>query len=125
MTLLPTWMRRTLFATAVMNISVAAGFVPAAASLRAAAGLPAEGHPLYLLTAGQFILLFGVGYLWTAVTGRAERLFITLAAIGKLSFFALVVWLWAAGGLPIRAPALAAADLVFAILFFTWLLGSA
>jgi hypothetical protein len=118
---LPAWMRGTLWVTAVMNIAAAAAFTPAAGALRAAAGFPEDGHPLYLVTAGMFVLLFGFGYLWTALTGRAERLFIALAAVGKLGFFALLVWLWAAGQLPLRAPVLGSADLVFAMLFFAWL----
>ena len=118
---LPTWMRRALFATAGMNILAAAAFIPAAKSLRAVAGLPEAGHPLYLLTVGMFILTFGLGYLWAAVTGRAERLFITLAALGKLSFFGLLVGCWAVGALPMRLPLLGTGDLVFGMLFVTWL----
>src|SRR5881397_1564000 len=91
---LPAWMRRALFATAGMNILAAAAFIPAAEPLRALLGFPEPGHALYLLTVGMFILIFGLGYLWAAIAGRAERLFITLAAAGKLSFFGL---LWGAG----------------------------
>ena len=119
---LPTWMRRALFATAAMNILAATAFVPAAASLRTLAGLPAGGHPLYLLTVGMFVLLFGLAYLWTAVKGRAEPLFIAMAAAGKLSFFALLVGFWAAGELPGRAPLAGTADLIFGVLFSVWLL---
>jgi hypothetical protein len=91
---LPTWMRRALFVTAAMNLLAAAGFLPAAGMLRAVAGFPEEAHPFYLLSVGMFVLLFGIGYLWTALVGRADRLFIALATIGKLSFFALLVHLW-------------------------------
>jgi hypothetical protein len=41
-----------------------------------------------------------------------DRFFITLCAAGKLSFFALVVWLCAEGRLPLRAPVAASADLL-------------
>ena len=54
---LPTWMRRALFATAGMNVLAAAGFLPAATSMRALAGLP-EGHPLYLMTVAMFVQQF-------------------------------------------------------------------
>jgi len=120
---LPTWMRRALFATAGMNILAAAAFVPVARPLRAVLGFPEAGHPLYLLTVGMFILTFGLGYLWAAATGRAERLFITLAAFGKLSFFALLVACWAVGAVPMRLPLLGTGDLVFGMLFVAWLLG--
>lgn len=118
---LPTWMRVALFATAAMNLVAAAAFVPAAQPLRAAAGLPDGGHPLYPMTVSLFVLLFGLAYLWAAVTGRVDRLFIAVAAAGKLAFFTLVMWFWAADALPMRAPLLAAADLVFGTAFLTWL----
>lgn len=123
MTPVPAWLRRALFATAGMNIVVSAAFIPAAAPLRALLGLP-EGHPFYLATVGMFVATFGLAYLWAAVSGRPERLFIALAAVGKLSFFGLLVGFWAAGALPARAPVLGAADLLFATIFATWLLGS-
>ena len=120
---LPTWMRRALYATAVMNILAAGGFVPAASPIRALLGFPETAHPLYLLTIGMFILTFGLGYLWAAVAGRAERLFITLAAGGKLTFFTLLAGCWAAGTVPLRLPLVGAGDLVFGVLFVVWLLG--
>ena len=124
MTTLPTWMRRALFATAGMNIVGAALFAPPARALRALAGFPQGEHPLYLATVSMFVLLFGLGYLWAAAAGRADRLFITLAAVGKLSFFALLVWFWAFGALPVRAPLVGTGDLVFGILFVVWLYGT-
>ena len=124
MTTLPTWMRRALFATAGMNIVGAALFAPSARALRAVAGFPQGEHPLYLATVAMFVLLFGLGYLWAAAVGRADRLFITLAAVGKLSFFALLVWFWAVGALSARAPLVGTGDLVFGILFTVWLYGT-
>jgi hypothetical protein len=121
---LPTWMRRALFATAGMNVLAAAGFLPVATSVRALAGLPEGDHPLYLMTVAMFVLLFGLGYLAAAMTGYADRLFIGVAAAGKLSFFALLVTFWAIGSLPFRAPLLGSADLIFGTLFAVWLLGS-
>jgi hypothetical protein len=124
MDILPTWMRRGLLATGVMNVVVSFGFVPAAAPVRTFAGLPASAPPVYLLTIAIFILAFGLGYLWLGATGRPERILISIAAFGKLSFVALLAGAWAAGGLPLRAPVLASADLFFAALFIAWLLGS-
>jgi hypothetical protein len=121
---LPTWMRRALFITAALNIGVAATFIPAAEPLRTAAGVPAGGHPFYLMMIGLFVLVFGLGYLWCAATGRAERLFIALAALGKMSFVALLVRFWAAGDLPLRAPVLGSADLVFGAMFVVWLVSA-
>ena len=119
---LPSWMRRTLYITAVANIAVAMTFLPAAESMRVMAGFPAGGDPFYLLTIGLFVLLFGIGYLWTAMVGRSDRLFIAIATAGKLSFVALVVHFWSIGAMPLRAPILASADLIFGAIFLVWLL---
>jgi hypothetical protein len=117
---LPQWMRRTLFATAVANLSVAAMFLPAAQSVRALAGFP-EAAPFYQHLVALFIGLFGLGYLWMAVTNRGNRFFVAISAVGKLSFFVLTVHLWTVGDLPVRVPILGAGDLVFATLFAVWL----
>jgi hypothetical protein len=121
---LPTWMRGALFATAVMNGVASIIFLPASQGLRALAGMP-DGEPFYLATVSMFVLLFGIGYLWCAVTGRADRLFIALAAIGKLSFVTLVVSFWAAGALPWRAALTGMGDLPFGLLFLKWLFAGA
>jgi hypothetical protein len=116
-------MRRALFATAAMNVLGAAAFVPAARSVRALAGFPADAPPLYLMTIAALVLVFGLGYLRAAVANRAERLFIGVAAAGKLSFFGLLVWFSAAGALPLRAVLTGAGDLVFGVMFLVWLFG--
>jgi len=118
---LPPWMRVALFATAVMNLAAAAAFRPAAAILRTSAGLPADAPPIYLRTVALFVGLFGLGYLYAAMKGRGERLFIALSAVGKLGFVLLLVAGWLEGSLPLRAPVLAAPDLFFSLLFFYWL----
>lgn len=115
-------MRGALLATAVMNIGAAAGFLPSAHAARVMAGIPEAGHPFYLATVAMFILLLGLGYLWAAVVGRADRLFITVAAVGKLAFFTLLMCFWAGGALPMRAPLAGSPDLVFGVLFLRWLL---
>ena len=84
---LPSWMRNALFATAAMNIFAGLGFLPPATGVRALAGMPPGEHPVYLATVALFVMTFGVGYFWVAAANRPERLFITLAAIGKLGFF--------------------------------------
>jgi hypothetical protein len=119
---LPGWMRTALLATAVMNGIGAILFLPPAEGLRALAGMPAGGHPLYLTTVSMFVALFGVGYLWFGLTGRADRFFIAFATLGKLSFFVLAFGFALAGAVSFRAALLAVGDLVFAVLFLRWLL---
>jgi hypothetical protein len=120
---LPSWMRNALFATAAMNVFAGLGFLPPAAGARALMGMPPGEQPVYLLTVALFVITFGVGYFWVAAANRPERLFITLAAIGKLGFFVIVLGCWIAGSLPGIAAAAASADLLFAAIFVAWLLG--
>jgi hypothetical protein len=116
-------MRNALFATAAMNLFAGIAFLPPAAGLRALAGFPPGEHPVYLSTVALFVLLYAAGYFWVAAANRPERLFITLAAIGKLGFVVVVTGCWLAGSLPARAALAASADLVFAVIFIAWLLG--
>ena len=118
---LPSWMRGALFAAAAMNVLGAVAFAPPAGALRALVGMPETGHPLYLAMVSMFVLLFGIGYLWAALSGHVDRLFITIAAVGKLSFFTLLVCFWAAAALPARTVLTGTGDLFFGLLFLTWL----
>ena len=121
MTPLPPWMRRALLATAAMNAVGAFTFTPWGAPIRDLAAMP-PAHPLYLLVIGVFVLLFGVGYLWCGLTGRADPIFIAIAAAGKLAFFGLLLGFAIAGELSFRAPLAAVGDLVFGAMFVVWLL---
>lgn len=121
MTLLPRWMRIAMLATAVMNLAVAPALLPVGAPLRELAGLPAQGEPVYLAMVAMFVALFGVGYLWTALTGRPDRTFILVAGLGKIAFVALLLGYWLFGALSFRAPLAASPDLVFGVLFLRWL----
>jgi hypothetical protein len=116
-------MRNALYATAAMNLFAGIGFLPPAAGIRALAGMPPGEHPVYLTTVALFVLTFALGYFWVAAANRPERLFITLAAIGKLGFFLIVLGCWLSGSLPAIAALAASADLVFAAIFFAWLVG--
>ena len=117
----PNWMRTALFTTAGMNFIAAGLFLPVGHPVRALLGLPDEVHPLYLTTIALFVAVFGLGYLWAAVANRAERVFIGMAAIGKLSFVTLLVGFCLAGAIPVQAPLAAAGDVVFGIMFIVWL----
>ena len=120
---LPIWMRNALLATGVMNLSAGMAFLPPAQPLRTLAGMP-DGEPVYLATVALFVMLFGVGYVWVGLARRDERLFLTLAAIGKISFVAIVTSYWLAGRLPFQAVITASGDLVFGAMFAWWLFTS-
>jgi len=111
---LPSWMRTALYATAVMNLVAAVALLTPAG--RAAAGVP-EGPIVYIANIALFVALFGAGYLRAAIAGRDERLFLWVAAAGKLGFAALVIALWLSGELPLRAPVAASGDIAFGLLF--------
>ena len=114
------WFRIALFATAAMNILGAFSFVPANRTGRELFGFP-EAHPLYLWILATWIFAFGLCYLWMAIKQSRERLFIVIAAIGKFSFFGLLLILALLGELPLRAALGGVGDLIFAVLFVVWL----
>lgn len=120
---LPRWMTTALLATAVMNLAAGLAFLPPAQPLRALVGMP-DGEPVYLATVALFVLLFGAGYGYVGLTGRDERLFLMLSAIGKISFVAIVTFYWLAARLPFQAVVTASGDLLFGGLFVAWLLTS-
>ena len=120
---LPRWMTTALLATAVMNLAAGLAFLPPAQPLRALVGMP-DGEPVYLATVALFVMLFGAGYAWVGFTGRDERLFLTLSAIGKISFVTIVTCYWLAARLPFQAVVTASGDLVFGAMFAWWLFTS-
>lgn len=123
--MLPTWLRRAFLATAVMNFLGATLFLPWAAPVRALVGVPPAEHALYLVTIAMFVSVFGVGYGWAGWTGRADELFVAVCAGGKLAFVGILVGFWLAGSVALTAPLAAAGDLVFGLMFLTWLLSGA
>lgn len=114
------WFRIVLFATAAMNLVGALMFAPISDFARDAFGFP-KSHPLYLWILTVWIFAFGACYLWMAVTQRRERLFIVIAAVGKLSFVALLLIFYLVGDVPFLAVTGSAGDLIFGILFVWWL----
>lgn len=119
---LPKWMRAALLATAAVNVLGAAAFFPGADALRARVGMPETGHPLYVGTVGIFILSFGLAYLYAGASGRADRLFIAVAAGGKIAFSGFLVWLWTRQELAGLLAAAGLGDLGFGGLFLYWLI---
>lgn len=114
------WFRIALFATAAMNLLGAFAFVPANPAGREQFGFP-EAHPLYLWILAAWIFAFGLCYLWMAIKQRREWLFIAIGAIGKLSFFGILLILAITGELPMRAVLGGFGDFIFGILFIVWL----
>jgi predicted permease len=118
---LENWMRYALFATALVNLGGAVMFVPAFVSLRSKLKLP-EPHPFFLWTLAIWIGTFGVCYFWMAVSHRRDRLFIATGAVGKLSFFGLLVAYSVVGDIPVSTAISGLPDLVLGSIFVAWLL---
>jgi hypothetical protein len=113
-------MQRALYGTAVMNALGAYAIAPFNDVSVEWLGLPTESH-LYRWVLAELILAFGVGYAWCGVKGEAPRVFISVAAAGKLGFFWTLVALAAAGHLRPSATAVGSGDLFFGCLFLIWL----
>lgn len=118
---LPRWMRWTLFGTTIYNAFGVVVFIPLLTFGRTLIGIPGA-HPFYLWLVTIWIGSFGVLYLWLGVTGRPDRAFLIIAAIGKFSFFSLMLSYWLAGDFPAIAPVVASGDLICSLLFAYWLL---
>jgi hypothetical protein len=116
------WMRRAFLATAAMNMLGALTFAPPVTIIREIFGLPNNSHPFYLWIITIWIFAFGLCYLWLGITGRRERLFVVIAAIGKLSFVALLFGYALAGEIPLLTAFSGLGDLFFGIVFLQWLL---
>lgn len=117
----PPWFRRTLLATALMNVAGFVSFLPPFPAARVLAGLPEVSHPLYAWVVALWILLFGIAYGRLAFLDTQERLFVQIGAAGKCAFFCLLVGFTLRGELPSWAPLAGVGDLLFAGLFLLWL----
>lgn len=115
------WFRIVLVITAAMNVFGALTFIPANRAGREQFGFP-EAHPAYLWFIAVLIFAFGICYFWMAWTQRSEWLFIVIAAIGKLSFFAAFAVSALVGELPFKVILGGLGDLIFGSLFVVWLI---
>lgn len=114
-------MKWILLVTAAMNMFGAILFVPFFSFFREFYGLPINTHPLYLWIIASWIFFFGLCYLWLGITGRRERLFLTIGAAGKLSFAALMIIYWLKAEIPILAAAGSLFDLFVGLFFLVYL----
>jgi hypothetical protein len=113
---LDSFTRRALAATAVMNIGGSIAFTPVGDGLRTGLGIP-PAHPVWGLMVASFILTMGFGYAALAFTGRFERTFLTVAAVGKALFAVLLLAMGALGEIAPLAACSGLPDLVFAAIF--------
>jgi hypothetical protein len=115
---------RWLFGTAaVLNIAVGSGLLFLRPWLGPLLRLdPIGGTNLVLANlAGALVLVFGAAYACAAADPAKYRSYIQLGAIGKPLAVAAVVWPWLAGAVSWTLPALALADVAYALLFCDFL----
>ncbi|HKA29829.1 MAG TPA: hypothetical protein VKH82_10655 [Candidatus Binatia bacterium] len=117
-------MRRALRTSFVFNLFGALGFA-FPGSLGSLAGFPSPVPHVYSATLAVLVTLFGCTYAWLAAQPRIDRPIVAFCALGKAGFFTVVLACWLLGELPGMALGAAAGDLVFAAIFFWWLLGDA
>ena len=115
------WMKRAFLATAAMNMLGALTFVPFITTFRETFNLPNQTHPFYLWIISIWIFSFGLCYLWLGITGKRERLFVVIAAMGKLSFVALLFGYALIDEIPILTAFSGLGDLFFGVVFVLWL----
>jgi hypothetical protein len=116
------FIRGVLWASAVFNLAGALLFAFPESTLSQLAGLPVPVPTFYAALLAEFIILFGASYAWLAFQPTINRPLLAFGAIGKTGAFLLVVVLWLLGQAPARGVLAITGDLIFACLFFGWLL---
>ena len=116
-------MRRALWASVAFNLGGVLLFA-FPESIGQLAGLPAPVPRIYTTLLALFVALFGGAYAWLARQPEIDRPLVALAAIGKSGFFAVMAVCWLLGEAPGRGVVAATGDLMFAVVFAWWLLGS-
>lgn len=84
-------------------------------------GLPAAVDPLYAALTAYWVGLFGCVYAWLALQPNPTQPLLTVAALGKLGLFFVILGLWLLAGASPRLVAAGALDLCFAVLWLWWL----
>ena len=88
-------------------------------------GLPFEAPAIYTVLLAWFVLIFGVAYGWLAMQKQVNRVLVGFAAYAKTGVFALVAMLWVAGQCKGITVLFVTGDLLFAGVFFWWLVKTA
>jgi hypothetical protein len=109
----------TLWITVPINLTGAVIF--SLPLLRQITRLPTSTQPFYGLLLGSWISLFGLGYLYLALSKRYDKTFLAIGAFGKLSFFVLALGYFLQAELGILALLAASIDAVLASIFLAWL----
>lgn len=118
-----TTVRLVLKVGAAFNFSAAA-LILFAASLGRLADLPPDAPHLYSWMLAAFVFLFGGVYLWLPNRDPIDRPLVAVAALGKFAVFLVSLVCLILSEISIKTLAPAVIDLLFGILFVTWLRGA-
>lgn len=109
---------RTLFFVAsAFNALVVLGLLTPNSPAWSLLGATPPEQPIFLHLFLVMAMVFGLAYLWIGWSPAGKAPLILVAAIGKLSVFAVVVAHYVAGSVTDALPVLASGDLIFAALF--------
>lgn len=114
--------RTSLWVTAPLNLLVAAALAFPSSWAGSLLELPAQTHPFYTLLVGALVALFGFTYLWLALQREIVRPLLLVGACGKTLAVLISIALYALGQLSGVTATVISGDLLFAALWFYWLL---
>ncbi len=114
--------RYSLWLTAPFNLIAGVAFAFPDSVLGHLITMPAGSHPFYAYMSGALIALFGFCYAWLALQERINGPLLLVGAIGK-TLAVLIAWiLFLSGDLTIILAVLITGDLLFASLWYYYLL---
>jgi hypothetical protein len=119
-----TTIRWSLWVACPLNLLAAIVFAFPSSAIGQQLGLPAHVSPLYTSLVALFVALFGVAYGWLARSSTIDRPMLAFGSIGKFGAFLVAASLWLAAVVPAVVALIALGDLVFAVLWFSWLRSS-
>ena len=116
----PALLNGSLWLSAVANVLAAGLFAFPASGLASAVGFP-PAPPLFAGFCALFVALFGCAYGWLAVQEQKNRGLLFFGAVGKTCAVLLALSLCLAGHADSLLVLLLSGDLIFAGLWFLWL----
>lgn len=120
--MLETATRRTLLLSSIFNFLAAYALAFPHHSLGRLFELPHDVPRLYAYLFAYVVAVFGVSYAWLARQTLISRPLLTVAAVSKVGIFMITASLSGLGDTSIRPTLLASGDLIFGLIWLTWLL---
>lgn len=114
--------RVTLGVSAPFNFMAACLVVMPGSPIGQIMGLPAIVPIVYSAILGFLIFLFGCVYAWMALQETINRPLLAIATLGKAGVVCIVMGLWLSGQAAGQLAFLTVGDLVFALIWGSWIL---